>query len=128
MSNATTPAQAAGTNVWDAVVALVVVGALVALAFKLVTEYGDDTEKITSVLGVAAPVLAAAFGVSIGYFSGKAKGQATGEEEGKRKALEIVAPHVEALDATLQPGAETADDQGVRSHVDQLKGALSAAR
>ena len=127
MSNGTTTSNQArtGANVWDAVIALIVIGALVVLAFKLIDKYGSDTEKITSVLGVAAPVLAAAFGVTLGYFSGNEKGKATGEKAGKQQALEKIRPHVEAIDSQLQPGAEAVGGQGaLRSHVDQLKGAV----
>jgi hypothetical protein len=43
------------TNGWDALlIAFIVIGALVALVIYLVATYGGDTEKVTSVLGVAA--------------------------------------------------------------------------
>jgi hypothetical protein len=129
MSNGGNPQVQAneGANVWNAVIALIVIGALVVLVFRLVDKYGSDTEKITSVLGVAAPVLAAAFGVTIGYFSGNERGKAKGEQTGKAKILKAIKPHVEALDSTVQPtGLEAAGAQDVRNRIENLKGAIDA--
>jgi hypothetical protein len=91
----------AAHNVWDAVVALIVVGALVVLVIYLVNHYRSDTEKIGAVLGVAAPVLAAAFGVSIGYYSGNKAGQSTGKKEAKREINSKLSPLVATLEGHL---------------------------
>jgi hypothetical protein len=70
----------------------------------LVRHYGSDTEKIAAVLGIAAPVLAAAFGVSIGYYSGNKAGQSTGKENAKKELSSKLAPVVDDLDGHLEQG------------------------
>jgi hypothetical protein len=87
-----------GASKWDAVITLIVVSALVGVIVFLVEKYGTDTEKIAAVLGVAAPVLAAAFGVSIGYYTGTKKGEAEGKEKGKSDMTSTLRPLVDTLE------------------------------
>jgi hypothetical protein len=103
-SRSSSKGEKAGTNVWDAAIAVIVVGGLVVLVIYLVGEYGTDTEKIAGVLGVAAPVLAGAFGVTLGYFTGTKKGEATGEKTAKRELKAAIAPLVETLEDDLDRG------------------------
>lgn len=95
------------TNLWDFLMALVVCGALVVLVVVLIGKYDADTEKVTSVLGVAAPVLAAAFGVTLGYYSGNKAGEATGKKKGAQEVAGQVAGVVDTLDERIGKGVLT---------------------
>jgi hypothetical protein len=88
---------------WDAVIALIVVGALVLLVVFLVRHYKNSSDAAT-ILGIAAPVLAAAFGVSLGYWSGEKKGAATGEKEGKNQVADQLKPVLDKLHAGVTTG------------------------
>ena len=76
-------ATPAAANVWSFAIALVVIGALVGLTVFLVRHYGD-VKDAASILGIAAPVLGAAFGATIGYAAGSTKGKADGEKSAKK--------------------------------------------
>lgn len=103
-SGSSPKSEKTGTNIWDAAIAVIVVGALLVLVIYLVAEYGTDTEKIAAVLGVAAPVLAAAFGVTLGYFTGTKKGEASGEKKAKRQLKATIEPLVRTLEDDLERG------------------------
>jgi hypothetical protein len=116
---------AAAHNLWDAMVALIVVGALVVLVVYLVRHYGSDTEKIAAVLGIAAPVLAAAFGVSIGYYSGNKTGQTTGKEKGKKEMASKLYQAAEALETQPRERGEGADS--IARAAERLRGIADGA-
>jgi len=118
----TTPKEAStketSTNIFDVLMALVVCGALVVLVLVLIDKYDGDTEKVTSILGVAAPVLAAAFGVSLGYYSGNKAGEANGKKKGKAEvkqqsstALQELEAQVEAVLTPITRGLESPSGQ-----------------
>ncbi len=75
-------AAPAAANVWSLAIALVVVSALIVLTVFLVRHY-EDVKDAASILGIAAPVLAAAVGVALGFAAGGAKGKADGEKNAK---------------------------------------------
>jgi hypothetical protein len=104
--------SSAGTNLWDAVRALLVIGGLVYLTVFLVRHYADE-KSVAAILGVVAPVLAAVVGVSVGYATGNKAGQAQGET-GKAAAVkdgrQALAAHVKGLiDGGIAEGAEPGD-------------------
>jgi hypothetical protein len=111
-----------GTNLWDALIALFIVGGLVGLVYLLLDEYGDDTERIAAVLGIAAPVLAAGFGVTLGYFTGKEKGEATGQKRGRQ---EVAAKFADAVRSLEDEGR--IEDTTSRLAVERLKGIVEGA-
>jgi hypothetical protein len=92
-----------GRNVWDAATALIVVGALVFLVVFLSKHY-TTLNDVTTVLGIAAPVLAAAFGVSLGYWSGEKKGQAAGKTNGQKQVASQLVPIANSLERHLGVG------------------------
>jgi hypothetical protein len=104
-SSATQASTASETNGWDVLRALLVLAALVILTIALVKHYDQDEKKAAAILGIAAPVLAAIVGVTLGYATGNTKGKATGEAQGRKK----IAQHVrEVLDRPEPEGP--ADD------------------
>jgi len=100
-AGAGTSDEKAGTNGWDVLLALVICLTLAGIVAFLVVKYDKRTKDVTAVLGVAAPVLAAAFGVSIGYYSGNKTGQAAGEKKGRKDVATKVKGAVDTLDERL---------------------------
>jgi len=94
-----------------------VLAALVVLTLLVIRHYGQDAQKAATILGIAAPVLAAVVGGTLGYYAGANSGKATGEQKVKQH---LAAP-VQALDAhmaTTRPPTEASQAIG------ELKGLI----
>lgn len=101
------PSTLGNATVWDLARVVVVVAALVYLTVFLVRHYTDSKDAI-SVLGVVVPVFAAAFGVTLGYYtgnqSGKAQGAANKEQavkNARRNFAKTVQPLVQDLETRV---------------------------
>jgi uncharacterized membrane protein YkvI len=89
------------TSIWDFLRAVLVLGALVLLTLLVIKHYGQDAQKAATILGIAAPILAAVVGGTLGYYAGSSTGQAAGAQKVKQQ---LDAP-IKALDAHLSEGA-----------------------
>lgn len=114
------------TNRWDFLRAFIVIGGLVVIIIFLVGHYSSERD-VAGVLGIAAPVLAAAVGVSIGYGSGNRAGRAEGEsrkaaavKEGRKALAQYLADLADA------PGAEGAEAQA--AVLGQIRAAVGAVQ
>jgi hypothetical protein len=91
------------TNGRDVAITAVVCLATVGLAIFLALHYAD-VKSVTSVLGVAAPVFAAAFGVTIGAAAGNKVGEQTGKKKGKQQLKAQMKSGLSQLESTLNAG------------------------
>jgi hypothetical protein len=105
-STATPTGTGDGTNVWDAVVTLIVYLALAGVGVFLAIHY-DTSKDAQGMFGIAAPVLAAAFGVAIGVPAGHKAGKATGKKQGKQELADKVKDVADRLDRSVVTHLET---------------------
>jgi hypothetical protein len=96
------------TNKWDVIRAGVVLAAFVYLVVFLVRHYAA-VKDATTVLGIVAPVFAGAFGVSLGYYTGRERGKTQGaadKEQAVRTAktglIEQIRPLVVGLEQRVK--------------------------
>jgi hypothetical protein len=90
-----------GSDVWSFLRAALVLAALVVLTLLVIRHYGQDAQKAATILGIAAPVLAAVVGGTLGYYAGSSTGQVTGAANVKQQ----LDGAVKTLDAHLAAGA-----------------------
>lgn len=74
-----------GSDFWGFLRAALVLAALVVLTLLVIRHYGQDAQKAATILGIAAPVLAAVVGGTLGYYAGSTTGQATGAASVKQQ-------------------------------------------
>jgi hypothetical protein len=103
------------SDFWGFLRAALVLAALVVLTLLVIRHYGQDAQKAATILGIAAPVLAAVVGGTLGYYAGSTTGQATGAANVKQQ-LEGA---VKTLDTHLAGGAPAPD---ASQAIGELKG------
>jgi hypothetical protein len=94
-----------GAGLWDFLRAALVLGALVILTLAVIHHYGGNAQKAATILGIAAPVLAAVVGGTLGYYAGNTTGAASGAAKVKQQ---LDGP-VKALDSHMATSAPTSD-------------------
>jgi hypothetical protein len=99
------------TNIWgflrDFLRAALVLTALVLLTLLVIKHYGQDAQKAATILGIAAPVLAAVVGGTLGYYAGSSTGQASGAAKVKQQLSEPVQTVESHLAGAAPPDAVT---------------------
>jgi hypothetical protein len=88
----------ASTNVWDFARAALVLAALVVLTLLVIKHYGQNAQRAATILGIAAPVLAAIVGGTLGYYTGNNTGKASGEEKGEVNVKQHLTSPLAVLD------------------------------
>jgi hypothetical protein len=104
------------TSVWDFLRAVLVLAALVVLVLLVIKHYGQDAQKAATILGIAAPILAAVVGGTLGYYAGSTTGQAAGAQKVKQQLdapLKTLATHLsESASAGAPPSAKASQALG----------------
>lgn len=109
-------------GVLELVRAALVLLVLVGLTVYLVEHYGSDEKKAAALLGIIAPVLGAAVGVSIGFTAGKAKGK-EGKTDAVKAGRKRLADH---LRNQLQAGGAEAVGETEDPRLQRMSASLDA--
>jgi hypothetical protein len=102
--------------VWETLRALFVVVALVVLTLLVISHYGTNSQDAATILGIAAPILAAVVGGSLGYTAGASTGTATGETKLKQQLdqpIQALGEHIAKTEASTEASKALGELKGL---------------
>ena len=115
-----------GHNLWDFLIVLVVILALVGVTIFLVLNYLHSPKTTISILGILVPALAGVFGITLGAAAGQLKGKATGQHQARQQMKQSLESKLNDVTQAVETSLGTFSSDEGREGIGDTRGLAPA--